>query len=48
MYPKVKRKKKSNRFKDLLEKVSVNIKSFFASLKTPKRFIRYIKKTFHF
>lgn len=48
MYPKIKRKKKSNKIKDYHSKIGAIVKSFFGSLKTPKRFIRFIKKTFHF
>lgn len=48
MYPKIKKRKKKKRIKNFFLKLFDDSESFFGSLKSPKRFWRYIKKSFHF
>ena len=50
MYPKIKKRKKKNKkiIRNFFMKLFDDSRSFFGSLKSPKRFFRYIKKTFHF
>ena len=48
MYPKIKKRKKKKIIRNFFMKLFDDSGSFFGSLKSPKRFWRYIKKTFHF